>query len=383
MPLTPPRRWLGATTALFVALLLIAPPERSPAETGGGSGFTPPKLFVAWSPQGLPANAKRALERVRGVRAATPVIVGLDWILGSRIGGRAVDRPPAGYGFPFEVGVVAPGPFSKFVPVQYRPAVRKLRGGRLLMPVSEEKIRDAGDGLRLRLRSRKARVIKVVPDVVTQGFEGLMAKPVPRAWKHSVRYFLIRADKDVSRRAMRRAIESVTHRGLPLEIKSQNETRFLRYAHSVSTQMKFKRNFGEFAARPATSGPISIQGKWVGRHIRSERVPILGTVTCHRKLFRQMRGALRELKRRGLAHLVRPNEYAGCYNARFVGSPPGVRLSRHSWGIAFDINTRNNQFGRPPHQDKRLVKTMRKWGLTWGGRWPLPDGMHFEWRRFP
>jgi len=346
-------------------------------------GVSPPKLFVAWSPQSLPANAKKALERVRGVRAATPVLVGLDWIMGSRAGGRTVDRPPKGYGYPFEIGVVAPRPYSKFVATEYRDAVRRLDGRKLLIPQSEERLRGAGEGMLLRLRSGKSRVMEVVPDVVTQGYEGLMSRPAPRSWRYSARFFLIRADKDVSRKAMRRAIESVTRRGLPLDIKSHNETRFLRYAHSVSTQARFKKNFGEFAARPTTSGPLSMQGKWVGSHIKSDRVPILGTVTCHRKLFDQMRGALRELRRKGLSHLIRPDEYAGCYNARFVSTPPGVRLSRHSWGIAFDINTSNNQFGQPPHQDTRLVRIMRKWGFAWGGRWPLPDGMHFEWRHFP
>jgi D-alanyl-D-alanine carboxypeptidase len=24
-----------------------------------------------------------------------------------------------------------------------------------------------------------------------------------------------------------------------------------------------------------------------------------------------------------------------------------------------------------------------RWGFTWGGRWLVPDGMHFEFLRFP
>jgi D-alanyl-D-alanine carboxypeptidase len=363
--------------------LLLPSPNPTPAQTERPAGTTSPKLFVAWSPQSLPSTAGRALERVRGVRDATPVVIGLDWIMGSRAGGHTVDDPPRDAGYPFEMAVVAPAAYSKFVDERHRDAVRRLSGRKLLLPESEEKLRGAGDGLLLRLRSGDSRVMKVVPDVVTQGFEGLMARPVPSRWRHSARFFLIRADADVSRKAMRRAIESVTHDGVPLAIKSRNETRFLRYAHSIPSQMRFKKNFGEFAALPATSGPLSMRGRWVGRNVRTDHVPILGNVTCHRKLFDQMRGALRELRRKGLGHLIRTDEYAGCYNARFVGVPTGVRLSRHSWGIAFDINTSNNQFGQRPHQDRRLVKVMRKWGFAWGGLWPLPDGMHFEWKRFP
>jgi hypothetical protein len=59
------------------------------------------------------------------------------------------------------------------------------------------------------------------------------------------------------------------------------------------------------------------------------------------------------------------------------------RLSRHAWGGALDINTSGNCFGCTPHQPRRLVKIMRRWGFFWGGTFPTPDGMHFEWLRFP
>ena len=26
----------------------------------------------------------------------------------------------------------------------------------------------------------------------------------------------------------------------------------------------------------------------------------------------------------------------------------------------------------------RLVSAFERWGFTWGGRWLVPDGMHFE-----
>jgi hypothetical protein len=42
-----------------------------------------------------------------------------------------------------------------------------------------------------------------------------------------------------------------------------------------------------------------------------------------------------------------------------------------------------NAFGTKADQDARLVDTMERWGFTWGGRWIVPDGMHFEWNRWP
>ena len=36
----------------------------------------------------------------------------------------------------------------------------------------------------------------------------------------------------------------------------------------------------------------------------------------------------------------------------------------------------------------KTSRTEHRWrwsaaGFTWGGRWVVPDGMHFEWVRFP
>jgi hypothetical protein len=31
--------------------------------------------------------------------------------------------------------------------------------------------------------------------------------------------------------------------------------------------------------------------------------------------------------------------------------------------------------------DPRLIEIMERWGLAWGGRWIVPDGMHFEYLR--
>jgi hypothetical protein len=67
----------------------------------------------------------------------------------------------------------------------------------------------------------------------------------------------------------------------------------------------------------------------------------------------------------------------GCWNPNVV---PGAErtISRHSWGIAADINVDANTFGERPRQDPRLLAILAAHGFTWGGRWLTPDGMHFE-----
>jgi hypothetical protein len=80
---------------------------------------------------------------------------------------------------------------------------------------------------------------------------------------------------------------------------------------------------------------------------------------------------------------VDPAGYAGCYAPRYINRDPRSALSHHSWGVALDLNARANAYGRTPHQDPRLVAVFERWGFTWGGHWLLPDGMHFEFVRFP
>ena len=93
--------------------------------------------------------------------------------------------------------------------------------------------------------------------------------------------------------------------------------------------------------------------------------------------MRQLVGAMHELQREGLGHLI--HTYDGCYTPRFLNRIPEAGLSHHSWGVAIDINAAENPFGSTPVMDPRVVRVMEQWGFTWGGAWKVPDGMHFEW----
>jgi D-alanyl-D-alanine carboxypeptidase len=184
------------------------------------------------------------------------------------------------------------------------------------------------------------------------------------------------------RQSVRAAIARTLEGGSPLRIRARGETPFLRYGDAVMPQMLVKDAFGEFAARPRSDGRITIDPAWVARNLRRRSVPLLGRVTCHRALFPQLKGALASLEADGLGHLIDASDQAGCWVPRFIGWDPNGWISHHAWGIALDVNVSNNAFGMQPHQDPRLVARMERWGFTWGGRWLIPDGMHFEWERW-
>ena len=135
---------------------------------------------------------------------------------------------------------------------------------------------------------------------------------------------------------------------------------------------------GSFRYTAHPSGRVTPDPAWVAANIRSEQVPLLGQVTCHRVMLPQLRAALEEVVSRGLAGEIHPDEYAGCYYPRFIGYDPAKGLSLHSWGIAVDLNVPGNLRGTVGEMDRDVVAIFKKWGFAWGGDWNYTDPMHFE-----
>ena len=145
-----------------------------------------------------------------------------------------------------------------------------------------------------------------------------------------------------------------------------------------------KTLMGEFAFRPGRGSNIEVAQSWKDANIAWKKVfnDIPLYMNCHKKLVTAIQGALTEISKAGLAQHVdvrNSNRYGGCFVSRYnrlagnFGSP-----SRHAFGMAFDINTSQNQQGTIPQMNCDVVRIMRKWGFAWGGNfWPL-DGMHFE-----
>ena len=123
-------------------------------------------------------------------------------------------------------------------------------------------------------------------------------------------------------------------------------------------------------------GSIAPDPAWVQEHITTEVVPLLGSVTCNKVVFPQLKEVLREIHDRGLDDKIHPEQFAGCYNARFIAG--SSTLSNHAFGLALDINAVENQRGTVGLIDRGVVQIFQKWGFTWGGDWGYTDPMHFE-----
>ena len=135
---------------------------------------------------------------------------------------------------------------------------------------------------------------------------------------------------------------------------------------------------GSFSYRHLADGSVRPDPAWVAANVRTEVVPILGRVTCHRVMLPQLRGALQEVVDRGLRERIDTSDFGGCYAPRFIAHDPARGLSLHTWGIAVDLNVQGNLRGTTGKIDRRVVDIFKRWGFAWGGDWAYTDPMHFE-----
>jgi D-alanyl-D-alanine carboxypeptidase len=356
-------------------------PEASPSVTTHRVRLKSPGVVLAWSPGGLPGRARAVVAEIEGVRHTTIAEAGLDWIVSSRApDGSLIDRPPRPFRIPFEVAAVEPQAYARFVPESERDIVASLRPGQILLARTSAELRDASVGARIKVSGRSLRVTGIVSDVATNGYEGLISQPAPRSWTRVDEFMLAEAGRHARARIDRR-VRALLDPGRRLRTRVGGEQPFLRYGDAVHPQMIIKERFGEFSARPLPDGRIEVDPRWLADNIQTASIPLLGRITCHRALFPQLRAALHEIRGKGLGDLV--EGFAGCYGPRFISRNPNGRLSHHAWGVAVDLNAGSNAFGAEPNMPARLVSIIESWGFTWGGRWLIPDGMHFEWTAFP
>jgi D-alanyl-D-alanine carboxypeptidase len=343
------------------------------------------RVLLAWSPGAMPPGSERFVEKLPGVVDATTVVGGLDWMKWARAeDGTLIDAPKGKFAIPIEMAVIEPTEYAAFAPAADQDAILRLAPGDALMADTESELRGHGTGLRMRLTDRTYVASSVVSDEATNGYELLVAGSIPDHWITRDRFVLMKLGPKADRSVIERRMRAGLVPGRSLRVRADGEVPFLRFGDAVLPQLTIKATFGEFAAKPQPDGTIDLEKAWYENNIRFSRVPILGRIMCHRAVIPQVRAALREVVQSGLAYLINKGNFGGCFSPRFVNSVPMTRLSHHSWGIAFDINVAENAYGTRPDLDPRLVALFENdWGFTWGGRWQIPDGMHFEWVRFP
>jgi hypothetical protein len=389
---------LGVGLTLAIQTWRLPPPTEPRTETPITlTRQSPPETFLAWVPRGLPDGFAAKVARRPEIGRITVVAEDNVWLARSwSAAGELVDNPPRRYRIPLDVAAVDPGSFAAFLPPADRATLAAIENGEGILGSTSASVRRLGPGALLELGGgRRIRVAAVLPDELVGAAELLVSKDAGRRIGVTRdRYLLIRPDvirPDVGRpmtsRSLRRTIQPLLPDDLGVfgrvQVRAPGETPYFRAGDAVLPPVLLKALFGEFAARPASGQPgsLEVDPAWMRTHLASTRVPLIGRVLCHRAIIPQLRGAMRELRDAGLGRVIR--SFHGCFVPRFISRDPTALLSHHSWGVAFDLNLPGNYYGVTPHQPPRLVETLRRWGFLWGGMFVVPDGNHFEYRRAP
>lgn len=345
---------------------LVQPPEPSPS------------VVLVWTPGSIPPGLGEALSDLATVDHLTQVrsdLIGIRKVLDGS--GTVIDEAPQGLTYPLEAIRIEPATYAPFLPHAARRLISGLSPGEVILGSTSARVRGIEEGASLQLDDgRELIVAGVLDDTLVGGAEMVTAHPRDMDVT-TARYLLVGLVGD--RAEFESAVRELVPQGVPVRVRGPGETPYFRHGDAVLPQAHIKEVFGEFAYRPGTGDGIRQEEAWVDENIVTEEIALLGAVTCHRSFLPLLAGALEELEGEGLGHLVEST--AGCWNPRFTRSGSG--LSRHAWGAAIDINFASNPTGVESAQDPRLVETMERWGLTWGGFWLNPDPAHFEYVAFP
>ena len=334
-----------------------APSAGGPGGASAAPGRMPPETFLVWVPRGLPTGFDDAVRSLPQTGRITTVAQDNAWLTRSwDADGETVDRSRGEYRIPLDTIAVDPATFAAFLPAADRPVSEALIAGEGVLGATSAVVRGLGPGAVLGFPGgERVRIAAVLPDEAVGAAELMVSRETGRRiGVRTDRSLLLRP---AAGRALRTdALRGALDRLLPTElgpygrvqVRAQGETPYFRPGDAVLPTVMLKTLFGEFAARPEPGRPgyLDLDPAWTQAQMETARLPVLGLVTCHRSVMPQLRGAVRELVRRGLGKLV--ESYDGCFAPRFIGRDPSAMLSHHSWGIAVDLNIAGNYYGVPP-----------------------------------
>lgn len=373
----------GVATGLVVTLAL--PDPGRPHDTPPDAAALPPDarrrppgapdVLLVWTAGGLPAGLAVRAGLLDGVERST-VVRGDETALVASwdADGHVVDQAEPGWHLPLDTLAIDPSGFAAFLPAAPAATVRALAPGQAVLTESSARLRRLGVGARIRLGPHELTIAGIVGDIDGAGAELLVsAADATRLGVTTERYLLL--DHAGDRDALQRAVATILA-GRAVRFRSPAETLWLRHGDAVDPPLVLKQALGEFVVRDGPGRDVEVDPAWVARSITTGTVPVLGRVRCHRAVLPVLGRVMGELEQAGLAHLVDPATYAGCFVARRTA--PGQPLSHHAWGAALDLNVDGNPRGSFSTQDPRLVEALTRRGFTWGGAWLVPDPAHYE-----
>jgi hypothetical protein len=309
--------------------------------------------LLIWAPGGLSEREVGLVRDSTRVAAISAVRPGLLPVVSSRRPGYPVVPVEAMAVDPDAYAAAAGRPGAKLVGMLDRGAVLSRTGAAL---------RHLRRGGHLRLSGGSLKVSGVVEDELLAGYEVALDREVGR------RHGLVRAGYLlVQPRGRLDGLEATVRallKGRQLHFAVAGDQRFLRGDGGVLPLGLVKARFGEFALPSLRHG--APDPAWQHRNLVTTRVPLLGRVTCHRAVARDLAAAMADLERRKLGQLVDAVGFrrdGGCYRPRLLHDANG-KLTGHAWGIAVTVALTVDPAQRRPLVDQRLVRAMAGHGFT-------------------
>lgn len=362
-----------------VATPPVVEPTEAPADPPPSSA---PPTLVMWARGGLPPTVASRAARLPGVVVATHLRAATLGLVGARqADGTAVTDLDNGYRIPVEVVAVAPRSAARTLAEGTdRQALDQLRPGEVLLSATSAARRGLAEGGHLELTGgTRLRVAGVVSEGTLGGTEVIAHAADARALGVEHEGSLLLAHDGGRDPGFTDRLEALAPDGTPVRVVGARPDEEPRRGSLVLDLTEVKARFGEFAFRDdSPDREIYVERAWLRDAITVEEVPILGRVQCHRDIFDDLRRALQAVVDAGLASQIDPSEYGGCYHPRRIGAG-SENLSRHSWGIAIDINVDFSEPGMGPPPDPRVIQAFADAGFQWGGLFLSPDNHHFEW----
>ena len=147
----------------------------------------------------------------------------------------------------------------------------------------------------------------------------------------------------------------------------------------VLTSSQIVSEFGSLSYTDNKNGSINLDPKWVAANIVTLHTVLIPNLWCHAKVARQFACALSKIHMQGLGNLI--HSFDGAFVPRHQMWDLRKSLSRHSYGIAIDLNAATNPAGKVNHELEPIAAIFSEFNIAWAGLWAgsSVDSMHFEW----
>ncbi len=331
--------------------------------------------FVVWMPDGLHPDFSALARGLDGVGEVTIVQVGTLHIAQTRTSeGVIVDEPPPRFVIPAQGVVLEPDTYRRFVRGDSANVIASLAAGEIALSSSSAELRRLTVGDRITLEGGIEMTVAAVLEDEALGSAEMVTSSVELAVSGSARaYALVEYEGSVE------GLEDGLNEAIPGEEPVRVRARAAASGRqpTVRSQLFMKLTFGEFAYRPISRGRVVIDPAWVEANIETVDLPLLGRTTCHIAFNEILAQVMHGLLEEGLSWVIDRGAFRGCWVPRYIAN--SARLSRHSWGVAADINFGNSLSGGPgsPLNEELLVR-MAAVGIRSGHLWTRPDPGHFE-----